>query len=582
MEDYLSRVTPRRLSFSLEDFPEMDNGRHGVNETVMNQNSNNGRGNPQSVTPVMGEAERREELNLLSGMDMPKTTTNGEIPHEIIPTDVLNSIMENQQNLVSLVTSLRTRVAGENLSGFSSRAQGHAKMPPKYQEDALVTQGELRNNNELRLNEFSKSLSGRAFTWYVKLCPYSIKSWEEMAMEFCGKFLEEEGALHIMDLGRVKQKAREGLVVFIKRYRDRALQCKETLPEADLVYGCIKNIEDGSQIFLSLGGITTFAELMRKGADVAEAMKIQGKRKQPASQEIHVKRDDLPPLPINRKQTCQLVGEWLKDDTIQSRVNRPHLSKEQYDDPQYFILHRTKEHTTTECWTIKRTLLKQVRAGKVLLPEKEKMEGDLHRRPLLDHGVNVISSSDRRIRIEEIEEEDDTEERALTMRLAKTRGFRVLFSQLGLNQHAQQKAAKALVEIVKNYGGELSAANAPLTRITCSHATTILFREPSLVILPLKEEVEDWRKPILEQLRQRASSKVAREYRELKGTLYRKSAKGLLMKCVLSREEIQKTENLYHAVCGEGAPSLYRRMQRVGIYWPTMRAHCEKETHYVV
>ncbi|KAJ1378900.1 hypothetical protein SESBI_47381 [Sesbania bispinosa] len=81
-----------------------------------------------------------------------------------------------------------------------------------------------------------------------------------------------------MDLGRVKQRTGEGLIAFIKRYRDRALQYKETLLEVDLVYGCIKNIENRSQIFLSLSGITTFSELMRKAADVADAMKRQGKR----------------------------------------------------------------------------------------------------------------------------------------------------------------------------------------------------------------------------------------------------------------------------------------------------------------
>ncbi|KAJ1379596.1 bumetanide-sensitive sodium [Sesbania bispinosa] len=99
MEEHLSRVTPRRLSFSLEDFPEIEEGRPITNEVVTNQNLTSEHGNPQYVTPVMSGAGRREKLNLLSGMDMPKTTTNGETPHTMIPTDVLNSIMENQQDL---------------------------------------------------------------------------------------------------------------------------------------------------------------------------------------------------------------------------------------------------------------------------------------------------------------------------------------------------------------------------------------------------------------------------------------------------------------------------------------------------
>ncbi|KAJ1406984.1 Aspartic peptidase domain superfamily [Sesbania bispinosa] len=87
---------------------------------------------------------------------------------------------------------------------------------------------------------------------------------------------------------------------------------------------------------------------------------------------------------------------------------------------------------------------------------------------------------DNRIRIEEVQEESDTEEKALAAGLAKTRSFRILFGQLGLDHDAQQEAAKALVGIIKNHGGELSATNAPLTRLARSHATAIVFREPML------------------------------------------------------------------------------------------------------
>ncbi|KAJ1402787.1 hypothetical protein SESBI_27778 [Sesbania bispinosa] len=80
-----------------------------------------------------------------------------------------------------------------------------------------------------------------------------------------------------------------------------------------------------------------------------------------------------------------------------------------------------------ECWTIRCAFHIQVRAGKVLLPEKEKEVSDLHLRPFPEHGVNVIASSKNRIRIEEVNEEDDTEERMLAVGLSKTRGFRILF-----------------------------------------------------------------------------------------------------------------------------------------------------------
>ena len=43
------------------------------------------------------------------------------------------------------------------------------------------------------------------------------------------------------------------------------------------MYGCIKNVENGSQIFLLLGNMTTFAEFLKRAVDVAEIMKKLGR-----------------------------------------------------------------------------------------------------------------------------------------------------------------------------------------------------------------------------------------------------------------------------------------------------------------
>ncbi|KAJ1426539.1 Retrotransposon gag domain [Sesbania bispinosa] len=348
-----------------------------------------------------------------------------------ISASLLNSIMTSQQNLANLVSDLSAQVT-TGKEAEKQKRRGGATEPG---DDALVTQRELRqllqnkhdpqnavfdleppltnaimttpypngyqpptfhkfdgtssakehlmsflddlgiyrNNKDLRLKEFSKSLAGRAFTWYAKLRPCSINTLEELVTEFCGKFLEEEGALHIMDLGRVKQKSGESLIAFIKRYRDRALQCKETLPEADLVNGCIKNIEDGSQIFLSLSGISTFAELMRRVADVTDALKRQGKRSKGVEGMFDIcvaerrerkkvfkggrapggtstyNTNEVPPVLLARPQICQLVEEWLKDGMLRPRMDKPPLTKDQYDDQAYCILHRANSHTMMEC-----------------------------------------------------------------------------------------------------------------------------------------------------------------------------------------------------------------------------------------
>ncbi|KAI4357153.1 hypothetical protein L6164_001120 [Bauhinia variegata] len=64
-----------------------------------------------------------------------------------------------------------------------------------------------------------------------------------MIKVFCGKILEEK-EIHVMDLGRLKQQKNEGVLAFIRCYKDKALLYKESLVDKDLVYGCIVGIKN--------------------------------------------------------------------------------------------------------------------------------------------------------------------------------------------------------------------------------------------------------------------------------------------------------------------------------------------------
>ncbi|KAJ1387880.1 Retrotransposon gag domain [Sesbania bispinosa] len=492
-------VTPRRLSFNLEDFQQpVNNGAQRDNRIPFTAEENSPE-TPRTELNLIGgfNLEQLQNLaTLVSNLSARMTTERGAEKHPgntkganddaPVTQKELRRFLQNKHNPPNAVFDLEPPLT----STIMTTPYPSGYQPPTFRKfdgtgsakehimSFLDDLGIHRNDKDLRPKEFSKSLSGRAFTRYTKLRPYSINTWEELVTEFCGKFLEEEGALHIMDLGRVKQKNGESLIAFIKHYRDRALQCKETLPEADLVYGCIKNIEDGSQIFLSLSGISTFAELMRKVADVADVLKRQGKRTKEtegvfdicvaeekekkkafrngrtSGGETSCNNNELPPIPLATPQICQLVEEWIKDGTLRPRSDKPPLTKEQYDDPMYCILHR------------------------VLLPEAER-GGYLYKRPSTNHSVSTINSSAGRLRIEEVEEEVDIEEGVLAVGLSKTRGFRVLLGKLGMGHDAQKEAAKVVIRIVRKLGGDLSVINAPLTRLARSHSTTIIFREPT-------------------------------------------------------------------------------------------------------
>ena len=267
--------------------------------------------------------------------------------------------------------------------------------------------GVHRENRELRLKEFSKSLVGSAFTWYTKLHPGSIRTWEELATEFCNKFLEEEGVIHIMDLGRVKQRSNEGLTAFIKRYRDKALQCKETLPEADLVYGCIQNIEGESQLFLSVGRISTFAELLRRAANVSESLRHQGKRlkdMEPVYEvyategrskgrrrdyDDHLRRgerrtrqgpfqerdkesngsylqrmEELPPISLSMDEMCQLVEQWLDEGLLEMKAQGRKSTNSEKRDREFCFIHGSRTHGLKDCHQVKRLFYKQLKEGR--------------------------------------------------------------------------------------------------------------------------------------------------------------------------------------------------------------------------
>ena len=75
--------------------------------------------------------------------------------------------------------------------------------------DALTTHS---HDHELRLREFSKSLEGRAFTWYTSLLPGSILSWNDMATQFMKKFFALDENLTLLDLQQERQRVSEGVI----------------------------------------------------------------------------------------------------------------------------------------------------------------------------------------------------------------------------------------------------------------------------------------------------------------------------------------------------------------------------------
>ena len=70
---------------------------------------------------------------------------------------------------------------------------------------------------------------------------------------------------------------------------------------------------------------------------------------------------------------------------------------------------------------------------------------------------------------------------------------------------------------------------------------------------------------------------VIADLREIKdctlvsGDLYRKLPGGVLARCINIKEAKEKLLEVHEKTCGDGgAVSLYRRLQRLGYFWPNM------------
>uniref|UniRef100_A0A2N9I2U7 Uncharacterized protein n=1 Tax=Fagus sylvatica TaxID=28930 RepID=A0A2N9I2U7_FAGSY len=85
---------------------------------------------------------------------------------------------------------------------------------------------------------------------------------------------------------------------------------------------------------------------------------------------------------------------------------------------------------------------------------------------------------------------------------------------------------------------------------------------------------EDWRVPIKTKLMSPAVTADLREIKDytlISGDLYQRLSGGVLARCVSIEEAKEKLLEVHEKTCGDGgAVSLYRRLQRLGYFWPNM------------
>ena len=69
----------------------------------------------------------------------------------------------------------------------------------------------------------------------------------------------------------------------------------------------------------------------------------------------------------------------------------------------------------------------------------------------------------------------------------------------------------------------------------------------------------------------RGNIKELMDYTQRERELYRRLPGGILSRCITKKEEKLKLEEIHAQACGVAENvNLYRRMQRMGYYWPNM------------
>ncbi|GKV11495.1 hypothetical protein SLEP1_g22752 [Rubroshorea leprosula] len=228
----------------------------------------------------------------------------------------------------------------------------------------LDAMGAHTGDRDLCLREFSKSLFDKSYTWYTILLPDSVRSWDKMVEQFCQKYFQSEERITILDLHKTRQCTGEDLMIYVKRFRDLALDCYDGHAESFLVEICIYNMFLEYRTVLENIKINQFARLLdavRRTTIFVKAI-LSGKSTMKSTEKkttTHTlvvsikgqgqgqKRRDRdmaspPPIPLTVEELDVLIDKWIADDAI----TLPQAHREPSDDdkcnPKYCRYHRIR------------------------------------------------------------------------------------------------------------------------------------------------------------------------------------------------------------------------------------------------
>jgi len=144
--------------------------------------------------------------------------------------------------------------------------------PHEHVAHFLAACQDTTHNGALLLRQFVQTLSGPAFTWYSKLAPGSIRTWEQMQDAFLERFYSTQRTVGITELTQTLQRPNEKAADFINRWRNLSLHCPQPITEPEAVRMCMNNLSPDMAIHLQGVRPITFEELSSKATDIENYM----------------------------------------------------------------------------------------------------------------------------------------------------------------------------------------------------------------------------------------------------------------------------------------------------------------------
>jgi hypothetical protein len=152
----------------------------------------------------------------------------------------------------------------------------------------------------------------------------------------------------------------------------------------------------------------------------------------------------------------------------------------------------------------------------------------------------------------------------------------------GLEFHHVERDHNAAADMLSKLGSSRAQVSLGIFVQEISHPSILTDQtEECNTLSQPKSDPNDWREPII--IGGKADDKAAAEhiawqsthYTLIGGTLYRRGATGVLMKCIHSAIGKQLLDEIHVVQCGVHATSrtLVRKVFRPGFYWPTTKSH---------